>query len=75
MPVLRIVVDASVILKWVLGSDREPDHGCALRILDDWAVGRIELTVPSLWEYEEGRLKSHEREEETHRNGAPPGCR
>ncbi len=60
MPVPRMVVDASVILKWVLGSDRELDHGCALRILDDWAAGRIELTVPSLWEYEVGNILGRE---------------
>jgi predicted nucleic acid-binding protein len=61
MPLVpRIVVDASVILKWVLGSDREPDHGCALRILDDWAADRIELMVPSLWEYEVGNILGRE---------------
>lgn len=56
MSIPRIVVDASVILKWVLGADGEPDHGCAMRLLDDWAEERIELAAPLLWEYEVGNI-------------------
>jgi predicted nucleic acid-binding protein len=53
---LRYVVDASVILKWVLGDERESDQDKALALLKTWAEGRSELLAPSLWEYEAGNF-------------------
>ena len=52
----RYVIDASVILKWVLGDERESDQGKALDLLNAWVGGRAELLAPSLWEYEVGNF-------------------
>ena len=52
----RYVVDASVILKWVLGDERESDQDKALDLLNAWVGGRAELLAPSLWEYEVGNF-------------------
>jgi len=52
----RYVVDASVILKWVLGDEQEPDQHKALDLLNAWVEGRVELLAPSLWEYEAGNF-------------------
>ncbi|MGA3117202.1 MAG: type II toxin-antitoxin system VapC family toxin [Syntrophobacteraceae bacterium] len=52
----RYVVDASVILKWVLGDERESDQDKALALLNTWVEGRSELLAPSLWEYEVGNF-------------------
>ncbi len=52
----RYVVDASVILKWVLGDERGSDQDKALDLLKTWAEGRSELLAPSLWEYEVGNF-------------------
>jgi predicted nucleic acid-binding protein len=52
----RYVVDASVILKWVLGDERESDQKKALDLLNAWVGGRAELLAPSLWEYEAGNF-------------------
>jgi len=52
----RFVVDASVILKWVLGDERESDQDKALDLLNAWVEGRAELLAPSLWEYEVGNF-------------------
>jgi predicted nucleic acid-binding protein len=46
------VVDASVILKWVLGDGDEPDQAKAVELLTGWAEGRDELYAPALWEFE-----------------------
>jgi predicted nucleic acid-binding protein len=45
----EFVVDASVVTKWFLD---EPDSSVAIRLRDDFATGRIKLTVPSLMFYE-----------------------
>lgn len=52
----RYVVDASVILKWALGDEREPDQDKAMELLTAWMEGRAELLAPSLWEYEVGNF-------------------
>ncbi|MGO9016787.1 MAG: type II toxin-antitoxin system VapC family toxin [Syntrophobacteraceae bacterium] len=52
----RYVVDASVILKWVLGDERESDQDKALALLNTWVEGRSELLAPCLWEYEVGNF-------------------
>ena len=54
------VVDASVILKWVLGDEREADQDKARELLNAWVEGRIDLTVPKLWQYEVGNFLGRE---------------
>ncbi len=56
----KYVVDASVILKWVLGDQREADQGQAQDLLAAWADGRAELVAPSLWQYEVGNFLGRE---------------
>jgi predicted nucleic acid-binding protein len=52
----RYVVDASVILKWVVGDEQEPDQDKALKLLTTWAEGGAELSAPALWQYEVGNF-------------------
>ncbi len=49
-----VVPDASVLLKWVLPGDDEPDAGFALALLSEARAGAIKLVVPQLWLYEVG---------------------
>ena len=51
-----VVPDASVILKWVLQPEDEPDVPRALRLLGDYRARRLEIRVPSLWRYEAGNI-------------------
>lgn len=48
------VVDASVILKWVLPKNISPLQHQALSIRDALIEGKINIIVPSLWRYEVG---------------------
>ncbi len=48
----RYVLDASVILKWVLEREKEPDHEKAIALLHSWERGEIELYAPNLWFFE-----------------------
>jgi len=54
------VVDASVIIKWVLGDESEPDQEKALNLLDAWVNGTVELSAPTLWQYEVGNFLGRE---------------
>jgi predicted nucleic acid-binding protein len=45
------VVDASIIIKWVLGDEREEDHSKALHLLNAWVEGRVEIAAPMIWQY------------------------
>ena len=58
------VVDASVILKWVLGNERESDHEQAMALLETWTEGDIELSAPILWQYEVGNFLGRSLNEE-----------
>jgi len=58
------VVDASVILKWVLGNERESDHEQAMALLETWTEGDIELSAPILWQYEVGNFFGRSLKEE-----------
>lgn len=58
------VVDASVILKWVLGDEREPDHEKAMALLGFWTEGGAELIAPSLWKYEVGNFLGRNLQED-----------
>lgn len=49
-----VTPDASVLLKWVLPGDDEPDAAAALSLRDEAVAGAVELVVPQLWVYEVG---------------------
>lgn len=54
MPMPLVVPDASVILKWVLPSDDEPDADKALLLRDAILDEKVRAFVPTLWLYEVG---------------------
>lgn len=60
----RFVPDASVILKWVLDADDEPNREEAGEILRGWKTRSLELMVPSLWIYEVGNILCLKRSED-----------
>jgi predicted nucleic acid-binding protein len=51
-----IVPDASVLLKWILRSDDEPDRDRALELKTAWLADACEVLVPSLWVCEVGNI-------------------
>ncbi len=51
-----VVPDASVILKWVLEKDSEPDYRQAVRLQQALLAEEIEIRVPTLWRYEVGNV-------------------
>ncbi|WP_447972346.1 type II toxin-antitoxin system VapC family toxin [Nitrospira sp. Kam-Ns4a] len=51
-----IVPDASVLLKWVMGTEHEADHHHAMSLRDALLAGAIEIRVPTLWRYEIGNV-------------------
>jgi predicted nucleic acid-binding protein len=51
-----LVPDASVLLKWILRSDDEPDRDRALELKTAWLEDACELVVPSLWVFEVGNI-------------------
>ena len=51
-----IVIDASVILKWVLPPDFEPDRLQALAVAEAIAGGDLAIALPSLWYFEVGNI-------------------
>lgn len=57
------MLDASVILKWVLGSRREPDQK-AIGLLNAWAAGSITISAPPLRQYEVGNFLGRELSDE-----------
>jgi len=60
----QYVVDASIILKWVVGDEGEPDHAKAKHLLEGWMNGRWELAAPTLWTYEVGNFLGRQVPEE-----------
>jgi len=61
------VIDASVILKWILGDREEPDQAKAVELLTGWAEGRDDLRAPALWEYEVANFLGRELPDEAER--------
>ena len=56
-PLVRlIIVDASVLLKWVLPAEREEYAAKALAIRKAFEDARLDLILPSLWFYEVGNI-------------------
>jgi len=60
----QYIVDASVILKWVLGDEREKDQREALKLLQNWVNGLAIVSAPPLWQYEVGNFLGREVPEE-----------
>jgi predicted nucleic acid-binding protein len=54
MPLPLVVPDASVLLKWVLPSDDEPDTDRALNLRTAIIEESVRALLPSLWLYEVG---------------------
>jgi predicted nucleic acid-binding protein len=54
MPLPLVVPDASVLLKWVLPSDDEPDADRALLLRTAVLEEGVRALVPALWLYEVG---------------------
>ena len=54
MPTPLVVPDASVLLKWVLPSDEEPDSDRALLLRTAIMEEAVRALVPGLWLYEVG---------------------
>jgi predicted nucleic acid-binding protein len=53
-----------VILKWVLGDEKEPDQMKAMQLLSAWAAGSVAISAPILWQYEVGNFLGREVPEE-----------
>ena len=51
-----IVPDASVILKWVLEKEDEPDQPHALLLQEAVLAGHVDIRLPTLWRYEVGNV-------------------
>jgi len=51
-----VVPDASVILKWVLEKENEPDHRKAVQLQEALLAESIEIRLPTLWRYEVGNV-------------------
>jgi predicted nucleic acid-binding protein len=56
----KYVVDASVILKWVLEEDEASDKEKAFELLNTWAEDRIRIYSPLIWQYEVGNFLGRE---------------
>ncbi|MGH8259024.1 MAG: type II toxin-antitoxin system VapC family toxin [Steroidobacteraceae bacterium] len=54
MPSSLVVPDASILLKWVLPSDDEPDADKALLLREAILDEAVRALVPALWLYEVG---------------------
>ncbi|MDH5741576.1 MAG: type II toxin-antitoxin system VapC family toxin [Nitrospira sp.] len=51
-----LVPDASVLLKWVLEQEDEPDHRKAIQLQQALLDESIEIRLPTLWRYEVGNV-------------------
>ena len=51
-----IVPDASVILKWVLEKEDEPDYSRVIALQEALLDEHIEIKLPTLWRYEVGNV-------------------
>jgi hypothetical protein len=58
--VIKHIVDAPIILKWVLGDEQEPDQAEAAQLLDTSVEGGAELSVSTLWQYEAANFLGRE---------------
>jgi predicted nucleic acid-binding protein len=56
----KYVVDASIIIKWVVGDEKEVDQGKALGLLQMWTDSVFDLAACGLWQYEVGNFLGRE---------------
>jgi predicted nucleic acid-binding protein len=61
----KYIVDASVILKWVLEKEKEPDHDKAAGLLHAWVSGSVGIAAPGLWTYEVANILGRALPDET----------
>src|SRR5450830_1253502 len=54
----KYIIDASIILKWVLEKEKEPDHDKATGLLHAWLRGDVGIAAPGLWMYEVANILS-----------------
>lgn len=50
------VIDASIICKWALAGDDEPDQDAAMEILSRWLHEIDRIILPPLWLFEVGNV-------------------
>ncbi len=65
MVMKKYIVDASVILKWVLEKEKEPDHDKAAGLLHAWVSGAVGIAAPGLWTYEVANILGRALPDET----------
>ena len=51
-----VIPDASVILKWVLEKEGEPDHQQAIKLQQALLQETVGIRLPTLWRYEVGNV-------------------
>ena len=51
-----VVPDASVLLKWVLQKEKEPDQRQAMALQQAFLNETVEVRLPTLWRYEVGNV-------------------
>jgi predicted nucleic acid-binding protein len=51
-----VVIDASVILKWVLPPEAEPDQSMALALSEAVIDGHVDVALSALWYFEVGNI-------------------
>lgn len=49
---MLLVLDASVILKWVIAGEGDREEDAALGILRQWLDGAVDILLPPIWLYE-----------------------
>jgi predicted nucleic acid-binding protein len=58
-----LIPDASIILKWSLEREDEPDFQKALMILEDYLAEKVDIFLPALWRYEVGNILGRKKPE------------
>ncbi len=58
-----VIPDASIILKWSLEREDEPDFQKALMILENYIAEKVDIVLPTLWRYEVGNILGRKKPE------------
>ncbi|QSA96796.1 type II toxin-antitoxin system VapC family toxin [Methylococcus sp. EFPC2] len=64
----HLVIDASVILKWLLPPESEPYQAQALAIAQALSQGRVEARLPALWYFEVGNILARKYRQDADRD-------
>ncbi|MBX3326345.1 MAG: type II toxin-antitoxin system VapC family toxin, partial [Nitrospira sp.] len=51
-----LVPDASVLLKWIVEQEQEPDYRNAIQLQQALLDESVEIRLPTLWRYEVGKV-------------------